>query len=643
MYIRLCNGLVDKGILLKESEIHNHINSEHDWYRSLFFYNEEQFKQFKISGSVKGIRETVTNKFFMDFDDTENINVARYKTLSVIDRLKKYGITEKNIEIYFSGSKGFNLSFELPNNVLITPRELANIVEFIGADIGYDTTMYDANQIIRIPGTRHQKSGLYKIPLTYKQLKDLEIEKIKVLASDINNIKDEFNWEVANPNDDFYSHLFEKTNKEAHKDIHNLSTRLDFSKKPKFLSNCRWSMQNGHFKEGERSTAFLCLGATYKNQGFELEHVYRLLKGVAELQAKVNNSERFDDTELYNNVTTQLFSEGWQNGQFSCKDKGSWLYSYCKKLGEHSCVHDEKSAAVETKEIFNMFQNYVDNYEQNILTTGIADLDSKIKFNVGTFNAILAAPGIGKTSLSLQILNHNSKQSVPCIFFSYDMFHAAIMTRMVQRHTGLSTEEVYEVFGSNTEKAQAIRQTLGEEYKNVFFCFKSGQTSDEIEQTITDIEKRTNTKIKLAIVDYNELISAKSSDPTAASAETAQRLRQIANDQQLCMITLLQPSKMFTTPADEITTYTAAKGSSSIAQSVTVMLGCNRPGFNVLNQINDKFFSITCLKNRNGPLFMLDFKWDGLRGSITKLDDVEKSMLREIREEKKKQEKSSGW
>ncbi|NJO64177.1 MAG: hypothetical protein HC836_40200 [Richelia sp. RM2_1_2] len=89
-----------------------------------------------------------------------------------------------------------------------------------------------------------------------------------------------------------------------------------------------------------------------------------------------------------------------------------------------------------------------------------------------------------------------------------------------------------------------MTQIIQREYANVDFCFESGQTIEDLHRTIKHTnEKNPDNKLKLVIVDYNELVITNISDPTQSSALVAQRLRQIANEEEVCIITLLQPSK----------------------------------------------------------------------------------------------------
>jgi replicative DNA helicase len=151
--------------------------------------------------------------------------------------------------------------------------------------------------------------------------------------------------------------------------------------------------------------------------------------------------------------------------------------------------------------------------------------------------------------------------------------------------------------------------------------------------------------IPFLIVDYSELLQSQFSDPTQASAEVIQGLREIANEMNKLVLVLLQPNKMSSNPTEPLLSYNCAKGSSSIAQAVTMMITAHRPGYSSSNPENDRFFSINCVKNRMGPLFETSFSWHGPTGKITQLDDKEREFLNQLRDMKKeeKEEKKKSF
>ncbi len=186
----------------------------------------------------------------------------------------------------------------------------------------------------------------------------------------------------------------------------------------------------------------------------------------------------------------------------------------------------------------------------------------------------------------------------------------------------------------DTKQIGEFQKVLRKNFNNVSFCFKSGQSIGELRDSIRQEEQRLGEEIKLVIVDYLELIRAKSSDPTQASAEAIQGLREIANDGKV-VVCLLQPNKLSSTPDEPLLTYNAAKGSSAIAQAVTAMITCHRPGYSSQTPEEDNYFSINIVKNRMGALGSADFSWHGPTGRIKPLEDIEKEHLRELRNLKK--------
>jgi replicative DNA helicase len=176
----------------------------------------------------------------------------------------------------------------------------------------------------------------------------------------------------------------------------------------------------------------------------------------------------------------------------------------------------------------------------------------------------------------------------------------------------------------------------------VRFVFKTGQSIEEMKQTIINTEKKLGIDFRLIVVDYLELVQSKYSDPTQSSAEIIQGLREIAINMNKAVLVFLQPNKMSSTIDEPLLSYNSAKGSSSIAQACTAILTIHRPGYSSRTPETDKFFSIDCVKNRSGRLFSADLHWDGLTGNIRELEDIERMELKELRDAKKAAKDSGG-
>ena len=228
-----------------------------------------------------------------------------------------------------------------------------------------------------------------------------------------------------------------------------------------------------------------------------------------------------------------------------------------------------------------------------------------------------------------------SKKGAKCYFGSYDMNSNILFQKLLQRETGFTDDEIYSVYeNKDTEQIKKFTEILKKHYSNVTFDFKVGSTIEGLKKSIARKENEIGEELKLVVVDYIELIMSDKSDATAASAEAAQGLREIANSGKL-VIVLLQPNKMSTKLDEAPKSYTAAKGSSAIAQAVTSMMGVFRPGYSPEDPSMDKFYGIAILKNRMGPLGTVYFDWNGPRGKITELEDIQRQELQEFLEWKK--------
>jgi len=146
----------------------------------------------------------------------------------------------------------------------------------------------------------------------------------------------------------------------------------------------------------------------------------------------------------------------------------------------------------------------------------------------------------------------------------------------------------------------------------------------------------------LVVIDYLELVAIDVADATAKSLEAVNGLREIANEGRVVVV-LLQPNKISSKPDQPLLSYNAAKGSSMVAQAVTAMLTCHRPGYSSENPENDLYFSVNCVKNRNGALFQRDFGWIGKTQTIFEMGDDERFALNLLRDTKRDADDDDGY
>jgi len=646
-YIRICKGVQDKGILIPhDSDLYAGLDLSKDYYASAFFYNEEHYNSFKKTNTVAGITDTVTNKLYWDFDNADNLDAAKEDAHTLCARLVKvYGLNSSDVALFFSGKKGFQVEVNFKDE-LFTPSQVKNTCLSIGGDLKtLDRQIYNANRILRLPLSRHQDTGLYKTPLNFSGLSDVTIPDIKELAAET--------WEDTGALGGIFTRA--STNASINKlkesapstppvvlnkaacDI----SEVVWSDKPKFLTPEKYLLSLGFFSQGERSHALMILGSTFKSLGFNETQTYHFLKSAAEMQADRVGEDKFPKGEIYKNIISQIYSPTWKGGVYSIANDE--LLKGLSELVPASCKMEDESDVHGIDETAELFIQYAKDIDKNTLKFGIKCLDDNLHVQVGRLYGIIGPPGVGKTSLGINILNNTSLLNDNSMFFSFDMSKYDVFQKLIQKHTRLDRDKLYKVYKEGTPEEQVkIANAVSEQYKNVRFVFKTGQSIEEMRQTILNTEKKLGVNFRLIVVDYLELVQSKFSDPTQGSSAVIQGLREIAINMNKAVLVFLQPNKMSSTIDEPLLSYNAAKGSSSIAQACTAILTIHRPGYSSRTPETDKFFSIDCVKNRSGKLFSADLHWDGLTGNIRELEDVERVQLREVLEAKKAAKDGSG-
>ena len=628
-YTRLVESLHKYKLIPSNANYWDYIKSNDiDYYLSLYSYNDEHYKQWKQTGTVSGIRDVATNKILFDFDDASNPNNARQDALTLISRLTSKGIKENAIRVSFSGSKGFCVEVETTNK--FTPEEFKNITSNLASDLQtFDKVVSDANRVIRVIGTKHPKSGLYKTPISVPQLAELSIDQIKDMAKSLDNIDEDLmnSWTVT----DIPESLLTIKPKET-KSVEIEANDLDLSKKPKWLSDAKYALQEGYFGSGERNTAFMILAATYKNQGFSKEIIYRMLKGVAEVQAIRNNVDRFSDEELYNKIVNVVCNPTWKGGQYAYENT-PLLQDVTKRLGLKVPTKNE-IPLVPITDVTSIFRKFATEIDKNTIKLGIKSVDDNVRITTSMLVGLLAGPSAGKSTVSFGIINTLSKANLKSIFFSLDMGAPLVYQRLIQKHTGYSSKKLFDLYKSNSPEVAKFEKIIADEYKNVSFCFSSGTTVDDIKEMIIAEQERSGEKVKLIVVDYLESVVSDFSDPTASSGYVAQKLKDLANELDITVLLLLQTQKHSGDPSEELTTMRSIKGSSITEQACSIVLTMNRPGFSPKTPENDKYLSILVVKNRMGQLGSFDLSWDGLTGEVRELNEEERMELHELRKKK---------
>lgn len=622
----------DVNYLNKVSETINQ-NPDKDYYESIYLYNDTHLKRFQEKNSLAGITDVKTDRLVFDFDSKNDVQKAVEDAQSVVDLLiNKYDVLENAVRIFYSGSKGMHVEVHL-NETLSRP-EFENIVETVAGNLEtFDTAIKDQQRLFRFPLTKNDKTKRFKIPLTINQLFELNLDQIQKLANhndepSFYDILDSYVTTELSPSLKLMKNASKKEKLKSEVTIEQTDTP-DMSRKPKHLTPAKYVIQEGYFDEGERNEACMILSSTYKYLGYNKEHAYNMLKATLRLRSHRLGIPEYDKEELWKTIIEPVFSPLWKGGVYS-EEEGLLAKTIKKYKLDKISIQDV--GLVSLNSVADYFKDFAVNIDKNTIRLGIKEIDERVRVTTSMLVCLLAAPGAGKTSISLGILNTISNNEEKAIFFSLDMGVPQVYQRIIQRHTGEKADKILENYkNNNVQKINEYNEALTTEYKNIKFCFKSGMTTEHIKESLIYERDKSGSIPKLIVIDYLECIQGPFSDSNANKALIATQLKDIANEFSICVFLLVQPAKQSGDPSQELLSYTQIKGSSVLGEASSVVFTMYRPGFSPKSPDRDKYLTINVVKNRMGELSSTDLGWTGLTGNIHSLSNEEKRDLNQLR------------
>lgn len=158
------------------------------------------------ASGVKG--EDFVAPLYFDLDYADDPTVAQKEAIKILDFFTgELDVQEADIHVYFSGSKGFHILIDDRALGVKPQADLHRVYKHIAGYLRYrlgdtsiavtedgkevekvdplkavDLVVYTAKRMLRLPYSRHQKTGLYKIELTKRELQTFTLDEIKERA-----------------------------------------------------------------------------------------------------------------------------------------------------------------------------------------------------------------------------------------------------------------------------------------------------------------------------------------------------------------------------------------------------------------------------------------------------------------------------
>lgn len=249
-----------------------------DVYKSIFYYE------------IQNHKKILYGDFYLDFDATIDSNDIFYtlkKQVCIIyESIKKdFNLNDSHISIYFSGSKGFhitvnayNLGFTPSENLNEQYKKLALYYKQVADYI--DTKIYDDRRLFRIPNSINSKTGLYKVMLTYEQLKHFTYDQICEYALEKRkcHTKHMCDKQIHLANKEKNQEIIKKIDEliQAKIKTYKRNYNKSYTKECK-LSPCIVNMLNDIHGEGERNIITAIISSAFFQLGCEFEDVYEYM------------------------------------------------------------------------------------------------------------------------------------------------------------------------------------------------------------------------------------------------------------------------------------------------------------------------------------------------------------------------------
>lgn len=306
------NGYFTRNKFIDITALRKHINEyDGDVYSTIYRYDSQD------QNTANFIAPLYLD---LDIDDIEhNFLKIKQDLALVLRRLRTvFYLSDKDIELYFSGSKGFHVlvhhsifGFEPSKNLHKQYKKVAVELKTYTVNKTVDTKIYDNKRLFRIPNTINHKTGLYKVAISYEKLKSMEsYDELKAYASSPKMSKPcvyKFNPKAR----EAFDELIEKIDLEEKSKI-NTKLAKEFIQKRELLPCVQYILKNGCSK-GQRNNTTVALANSLFQVGKDFDEVLEIIT----YWNAEKNEDPLDQAEIRTTVMS-AYNNAKQNRFYGC-------------------------------------------------------------------------------------------------------------------------------------------------------------------------------------------------------------------------------------------------------------------------------------------------------------------------------------
>jgi len=480
-------------------------------FNSVFYHQDRVKEFFKDTSDRKPSYDgsVYSNYLIWDFDNKENVGAARLDTIELIERLMAY--TPTNISAYFSGGKGFHVVYVCPELDQVKVDTYEHVVKNVCLDLAkglksLDYRIYDKMRVIRTPNSRHGSTKLFKVPVSYNQLKDMTVDEILKYAESQHQHKISPDMTI---NEDLLNLI--KDNLEV-KEVRKAKTSL-----PELVEG----IYNGFRENHNRNDGLTSLCGLLHSRGVP-DDIVRALVSITNERNKVPLPESEVNT--------------------ICNSVSRYHNSDVKVVPVDKDIVTMEDAA-------NAWYTIRTNNNEISFGNRFIHLSKRLNIAIpGDVIAIVASSGVGKTGLALDICNNEAKEKgMYGLFASLEMSKAGLFFRAATMESPELTIDhrvpTSEVTSELLKPMSSLKEKVLREWNNLLIIDKGGISIEAIVKYFHLAQEMTEGKISNLVIDYTQNLDK--AEDVKYSMTLARELKDVAKELNTLLFPLMQTNKEY--------------------------------------------------------------------------------------------------
>ena len=246
------------------------------------------------------------------------------------------------------------------------------------------------------------------------------------------------------------------------------------------------------------------------------------------------------------------------------------------------------------------------------ISTGLVDLDARILgLNEGELVLVASRPGMGKTSIALNIAMSAAKSSGKAVaVFSLEMSREQLATRLLAGESLVDSQKLLKGTLSTEEWRRIVSAAASISATNILI-------DDNPTLSVVDMNaqcRRVN-NLGLVVVDYLQLMQSAGGKSSSGEnrqqivADMSRMLKIMAKELAVPVLCLSQLSRANEGRADKRPMLSDLRESGAIEQDADVVIGLYREGYYNRECENPNAAEAIILKNRKGECGTVDLMW----------------------------------